>query len=222
MNIRHFIIAGTLIFVGAVTAIAYGFNTQTSIANPSRADGSPSSDPVSHEQRLGPDSRPGQPAQSASEVATLSETAGYEEYALPPLKFRREGAASPEDAAKSLFHACATRSPEHFVQHLLLGVCDGPINTLQKFAECLHSTRFRQGDDSLTVYDFDFTLPRGSTRKGPFAQSPARNLIARTSRLPPCNPRCGALTTESSSRALTLSRRVTTALSTEHGLSSHG
>ena len=76
--------------------------------------------------------------------------------ALPPFKFEREGAASPEDAAKSLFHACATESPKHFVQHLLLGVCDGPIDTLQKFAECLHSTRFHRGEDSFTVYDLPF------------------------------------------------------------------
>jgi hypothetical protein len=72
------------------------------------------------------------------------------------LTFPRAGALQPDDAALSLFLACAKESPQHFVQHLLLGVCDGPIDTLQKFAECLHSTRFQSGGESFTVYD----LPR--------------------------------------------------------------
>ena len=86
----------------------------------------------------------------------LSAQVPVPDQALPPFSFQREGAASPEDAAKSLFHACATESPKHFVQHLLLGVCDGPIDTLQKFAECLHSTKFHHGEDSFTVYDLSF------------------------------------------------------------------
>ncbi|MGC1276043.1 MAG: hypothetical protein WBC44_20255 [Planctomycetaceae bacterium] len=85
--------------------------------------------------------------------------------ALPPFEFHREGAASPEDAAVALFRGCAARSPRHFVQHLLLGVCDGPINTLQKFAEALHKTKFTHGKDSFTVYDFP--IGKGINTKKP-------------------------------------------------------
>lgn len=82
--------------------------------------------------------------------------------ALPAFEFHREGAASPEDAAKAMFLGIAKESPNDFVRHLLLGVCDGPIGTLQNFAECLHATRFIRGEQSLTVYD----LPKGiDTRK---------------------------------------------------------
>ena len=76
---------------------------------------------------------------------------------LTPFEFDREGATNPEDAATSLFRGCAKESPKHFVRHLLLGVCDGPIDTLQKFAESLHRTKFRHGEASFTVYD----LPKG-------------------------------------------------------------
>jgi hypothetical protein len=84
---------------------------------------------------------------------------------LPPFQFHREGAASPEDAATALFRSCAAKSPKHFVQHLLLGVCDGPIDTLQKFAECLHKTEFTHGRDSFTVYDFP--MAKGINPKKP-------------------------------------------------------
>lgn len=77
--------------------------------------------------------------------------------ALPDFKFERAGADTPEAAATALFRGCALGSPRHFVQHLLLGVCDGPIATLNKFAECLHVTKFRAGDESFTLYD----LPKG-------------------------------------------------------------
>lgn len=83
--------------------------------------------------------------------------------ALPPFEFHRSGAATPEAAAESMFRAYALRSPKDFTQHLLLGVCDGPIATLQKFAESLHATQFTHGDESFTVYD----LPRPIDRKQP-------------------------------------------------------
>ena len=70
MNRRPFTIAWTLIAAGLVAAIAYGFNSPTSSADPS----------------------------------------------LPPFEFHREGAASPEDAAKALFRGVATASPKHFVR----------------------------------------------------------------------------------------------------------
>lgn len=79
------------------------------------------------------------------------------EPALAPFEFHRSGATTPQIAASVHFRACARRSPQHFVPHLLLGVCDGPIATLNKFAECLHSTEFVSGEESFTVYD----LPRG-------------------------------------------------------------
>ncbi|MCA9028855.1 MAG: hypothetical protein KDA86_26870 [Planctomycetaceae bacterium] len=82
--------------------------------------------------------------------------------ALPAFEFHREGAASPEDAAKAMFLGIAKESPNDFVRHLLIGVCDGPIGTLQNFAECLHETKFIRNGISLTVYD----LPKGiDTRK---------------------------------------------------------
>ncbi|MEW4487605.1 hypothetical protein AB1L42_05960 [Thalassoglobus sp. JC818] len=82
---------------------------------------------------------------------------------LTPFEFEREGADSPERAAKSHFYGCANESPKHFVQHLLLGVCDGPIDTLQKFAECLHETQFHHEDQSYSVYD----LPKRMNGKHP-------------------------------------------------------
>lgn len=85
---------------------------------------------------------------------------------LASFEFRREGAASPEDAAKTLFRGVATESPVHFVQNLLLGVCDGPIDTLQKFAECLHKTEFSHGADSFTFYDLR-ELRKGINPKKP-------------------------------------------------------
>lgn len=72
---------------------------------------------------------------------------------LAPFEFHREAAASPEAAALSLFQGVSTESPKHFVQHLLLGVCDGSIDTLQKFAESLHTTEFTHDGNSFTFYD---------------------------------------------------------------------
>jgi len=73
--------------------------------------------------------------------------------ALPAFEFQLSGAKTPEAAAESMFRAVALRSPKHFVQHLLLGVCDGPVAPLQKFAEAQHVTQFTHGDESFTVYD---------------------------------------------------------------------
>jgi hypothetical protein len=137
MNIRRFIIAGALILVGVVTTSVCDFNSQASVTTITNAS-------------LALVAFPGEDAGISDDDGKLYEIQ------LPPFEFRRSGAASPEDAAEAMFRACATRSPAHFVQHLLLGVCDGPIATLNKYAECLHSTRFRHGEDSLTFYDFAF------------------------------------------------------------------
>jgi len=83
-------------------------------------------------------------------VSSRAETASP---SLAPFEFDREGATRPEDAATAMFHGSAGESPRHFVRHLLLGVCDGPIATLRKFAESLHRTKFSHGEASFTVYD---------------------------------------------------------------------
>jgi hypothetical protein len=84
--------------------------------------------------------------------------------ALPPFEFHREGAKSPEAAATSLFRGCALRSPQDFVRHLNLGVCDGPIATLTKFAECLHTTKFTTGKEAYTVFDLPQMLNKATVR----------------------------------------------------------
>lgn len=71
---------------------------------------------------------------------------------LPAFEFHREPATSPEAAARTLFRGVSTESPKRFVQHLLLGVCDGSVDTLRKFAESLHETKFSHKGKSFTVY----------------------------------------------------------------------
>lgn len=92
---------------------------------------------------------------------------------LAPFQFDRVAASTPEEAAEELFRGVAMESPRHFVQHLLLGVCDGSIDTLQKFAECMHETRFKQGDESFTFYDLR------KTRKGLNPKKPVRVVATR-------------------------------------------
>jgi hypothetical protein len=82
---------------------------------------------------------------------------------LSPLQLESEGVASPEDAAMSHIRACMTRSPRLFSQNLLLGVCDGSISTINKYAECLHLTTFDNGEDAFTVYDLPFNLLQEET-----------------------------------------------------------
>lgn len=72
---------------------------------------------------------------------------------LAPFMFQRAPAASAEAAAQSLFRGVSTESPKDFVQNLLIGVCDNSIDTLQKFAESLHVTKFTHDGDSFTFYD---------------------------------------------------------------------
>lgn len=92
---------------------------------------------------------------------------------LAPFEFHRKGASSPAEAAKALFRGVAHESPKHFVQHLLLGVCDGPIDTLQKFAECLHVTEFNDGEDSFTFYELR------ESRKGINYKKPIRATLTK-------------------------------------------
>lgn len=88
--------------------------------------------------------------------------------ALPAFEFRQQRADNPEAAALALFRGVATGSPGHFVQHLLIGVCDGPNSTLQKFAESLHATEFHHGDDTFTFYDLR------DQNKGIYSKKPMR------------------------------------------------
>ena len=90
---------------------------------------------------------------SAAISSGVNSQAADPDPSLPAFEFHREGATNPEDAAKAMFRSCAMNSPRDFVQHLLLGTCDGSIGTLQKFAECLHSTKFKTGEESYAVYD---------------------------------------------------------------------
>lgn len=82
---------------------------------------------------------------------------------VTPIEFTPEGAATPEIAATTLFRACTARSPKHFAQHLLLGVCDGPIASVNKYAEALHTTKYTDGKGHYTVYE----LRRGINSKTP-------------------------------------------------------
>ncbi|MBX3440106.1 MAG: hypothetical protein KF861_21630 [Planctomycetaceae bacterium] len=129
MNICRFIVTCTLILLGVGTAIAYTLNAQAPITNRSLASRSENADPVDD-------------GRMRDDIELIS------------FEFQREGAATPEVAAETLCRACATASPTYFIQHQLVGVCEEPINTLQIFAECLHSTKFRHGEESFTVYDF--------------------------------------------------------------------
>ena len=76
---------------------------------------------------------------------------------LKPFEFHREGATQRDVAAVNLFQAFVQNSPKHFVQNLLLGTCYDSIDVLQDFAECMHTTKFKTGDDSYCIYD----LPKG-------------------------------------------------------------
>ena len=55
---------------------------------------------------------------------------------LTPFEFQQESAPNPGTAATALFRV-ATESPRDFTKHLLLGVCDGSVDTIQKFAEAM-------------------------------------------------------------------------------------
>lgn len=86
-------------------------------------------------------------------ACALDQTSSRTDQVLAPFEFRREAAPTPEMAARSLFLGVATASPQDFVQHLLLGVCNNEIDTLQRFAEALHATPFRHEGEAFTYYD---------------------------------------------------------------------
>lgn len=72
---------------------------------------------------------------------------------LTPFEFQRESAPNPGTAATALFLGVATESPRDFTKHLLLGVCDGSVDTIQKFAEAMHTTRFTNNGRSFSFYE---------------------------------------------------------------------
>jgi hypothetical protein len=76
----------------------------------------------------------------------------------------REGCETPEAAAVEMFLACSMRSPKLFIQTRLLGVCDGPIATLNKYAECLHTTEYSNGETAFTVYDLPKQMKKETAR----------------------------------------------------------
>ena len=84
-------------------------------------------------------------SQSDSSAAKSNYKLSYE--------FSPTGAASAEEAAIAMFRGVALRSPKDFARHLLLGVCDGPIGSVNKYAESLHFNLLTNGEESLTVYD---------------------------------------------------------------------
>lgn len=90
--------------------------------------------------------------------------AARENALVVPIELVPKGAATPEVAATSLFRGTATRSPRHFSQHLLLGVCDGPVSTLNKYAEALHTTAYSDGEHALTVYELPKMMKRETER----------------------------------------------------------
>ena len=83
---------------------------------------------------------------------------------LPAFEFVLESASSAEEAANALFIGCATHSPKHFVKHLSLATCEGPVDTLQNFAECMHKTEFRSRGESFTYYDLPARIRRDTVR----------------------------------------------------------
>ncbi len=83
----------------------------------------------------------------------LNSPTSHTDQVLAPFEFRREAAHTAEIAAQSLFLGVATSSPKDFVQHLLLGVCNNEIDTLQRFAESLHATQFSHDGETFTYYD---------------------------------------------------------------------
>ncbi len=95
---------------------------------------------------------------SAAPPTVLENRSGFPEGYAPV------GAATPEDAAKRFFAACAARSPKRFSQVLLLGVCDGPVGTLNKYAECLHKTKFSDGKNAVTVYELPKSIREETAR----------------------------------------------------------
>lgn len=74
------------------------------------------------------------------------------------------GCETPEAAAVEMFRACTMRSPRLFIQTRLLGVCDGPIGTLNKYAECLHTTEYSNGEAAFTVYDLPKQMKKETAR----------------------------------------------------------
>jgi hypothetical protein len=68
------------------------------------------------------------------------------------------GHSTPEAAATALIQACVTRSPKLFTRTRLLGVCDGPISTRKKYADCLDLTTFSNGTNDFNVSELSKRL----------------------------------------------------------------
>lgn len=66
---------------------------------------------------------------------------------------RIEGANSPEQAAIALAEGISEKSPAKFLRHLCLGVCDGPISTVNKYAECMHKKNLTDDSGAYSTLD---------------------------------------------------------------------
>ena len=63
------------------------------------------------------------------------------------------GSTNPEEAAVALVTGIIERSPQKFLQHLCLGVCDGPISTQKKYSESTHTTNLKAGNVSASLIE---------------------------------------------------------------------
>lgn len=64
-----------------------------------------------------------------------------------------KGTKTPDEAAVEMTRAHLTRSPMLFMENLCLGVCDGPVNSINKYAESLHLTSFSRNSAAVSIYD---------------------------------------------------------------------
>lgn len=63
------------------------------------------------------------------------------------------GSTTPEEAAVALVTGIIEKSPQKFLQHLCLGVCDGPISTRKKYSESMHTTNLKAGNVSASLFE---------------------------------------------------------------------
>lgn len=79
-------------------------------------------------------------------------------------KSAAKGFVTPEEAAFTMFRACAKRSHRLFVQSRLLGVCEGENDWPNRYAASLHLTTFRNGTNAFTMYDLPKRMKEEAAR----------------------------------------------------------
>lgn len=75
---------------------------------------------------------------------------------------RIEGAGSPEQAAVAMAAGMTEKSPDKFLQHLCLGVCDGPISTINKYDECMHQKYLADESGTYSISDLPSQIIEGA------------------------------------------------------------